>query len=85
MRAYVVVVVAARANSVVPRRRMVCVAEVVVPQIFFRASFVRDSVVDFQSRSRYLIGVAIWLWLLQRTIVIVPEVRCSETAETPLC
>lgn len=62
-----------------------CGAEAVTPLSFGATTFAHNFVGDFQSRSCYLIDVAIWLWLLERTIVIVPEVQCSETAETPLC
>lgn len=50
LRACVMVVVAARANSVPPRTRMLRGAKVVVPLIFGAAAFVRNFVVDSLGR-----------------------------------
>lgn len=83
LRAYAVVVVAASAKSVVPRRRMVCAVCKLVPP-----TFVRGSVVDFQRRSGYLIRM--WrfdfgCWRGQLLSCLRLEIARSDTAETPLC
>lgn len=55
LRAYVVVVVAARAKSVVPRTRMVCRAKVVIPPVLISTRLASNFVGAFQSRTCYVV------------------------------